>query len=318
MAAPSSVLVRIVLWLLGVAAGASAIAGAGVGGLGLVVRTLDLGEASPVISRGLISIGGALFGSAVVALVVARARPHTSSRPTTGIWLALLSATLIGLPVLLVVQLGPLTQFWQDVVALGSRLDVWQGANSNAAGLVLVPAAAVLLVPAIQALTGLGLMTACALLLLPLAIAKSAHIVRVLAVAAVLLGGAISAGAFGVNATAQLGPTVERLIRETPDRGGEQAQARALVERYQAVTRTSALTLLWSWAALFAWLPVLTLTTRVGSTSQTASASAPQPLAPGPDPSQKEPRLATANDRERALAYRDAAGQVDRSSRPLF
>jgi len=306
MADRSTVADSIVLTLLSLAAAASTGAGLLLAGFGAIAGSVDLGDATPIVSRGLLGMGIGMATGGGVALVLRRARG--SRVDARGVWQMLLAATLIGLPVVLGLWLGPLVAFWRDVLALASELGVWEQSDWNGTGLILAPAAVVFSVPAVQAFAAIVVALSC-VLMLPLVMVRSASILRILFVVVVMTGGLVLAGMFGASSSNRLMPIAERTIRETRDPSGtEQARALALLQRYQSVTQASALTLGWAWLGLLVWVPLLTVAApyRVESSASDSNA-----WTPGPE-------IDSADASERERAYRDAARAVDRSSGTAF
>ena len=79
----------------------------------------------------------------------------------------------------------------------------------------------------------------------------------------ILQGALVLASAVGTIVVERLTPSIEQLVRSTPDPGGvEQAQIMAALQRYGAVVRGASETLAWSWGAIGVWAPLLLLSVR--------------------------------------------------------
>src|SRR5262245_8415403 len=141
----------IVLTMLSLAASATTVAGLLLAGFGAIASAFDLGEATPIVSRGLLGTGIALaIGGRAAVLLRRRAGARVDPQ---GSLKALLAATLAGVPIALVMWLTPLVDFWRDLLTLATELGVWDQTDWSMSGLILVPAGVALAVPAIQAFT---------------------------------------------------------------------------------------------------------------------------------------------------------------------
>lgn len=231
-------------------------------------------------------------------------------------WLILLPLTLIGVPALMLVQLGPLAAFWRDVLALADQYNVWQDLQRNApdSGYVLMPIIAALAVPMIETAAALATVLASALVF-PLLLVRSVRVPRALLVCVLMHGALVLAGAFGAVVVERVIPSIEALVRETDPGGpGDAVQAQILdaLQRYGAVVRRSTGTLAWAWGAIAIWVPLLLVTPR-GRAAFAAAGPSHDDDAPT---IVLTPPLSAMDDQVRARAYRDAAEQVDRSTRP--
>ena len=243
---------RVASALLSLVATGMAIGGVCLAGLGVALRQAgsDL-EGMPIITSGLVSLGGILAVPGGVGVVWARMAGYSSGaragwRNGSALAVALAAAAI---PLGLATQLGPLASYWQDVLRLASEYRVWESASGPGA-LIAVPAAGVLLVPAVEAAAAVVLALSCGLLLV-LVVARSAAAVRLTAIGALLSGGLVAGSWAGVVTTERLLPLAEAVIRDTPDPGGqEQARALTLVSQHRAVAADSAVTLAWALAAM--------------------------------------------------------------------
>ena len=88
-------------------------------------------------------------------------------------------------------------------------------------------------------------------LLIALLLVRSTRVPRALLLCVILQGGLVVASVVGAAIVDRLTPSIEQLVRSTPDPGGaEQAQILTAVERYSAVVRGASQTLAWGWGAM--------------------------------------------------------------------
>lgn len=272
---------------------ASAITVAGICLIGMSATTGVIGiewEGLPALATGLALMGSALACAGGVAIVRGRRDDDADERldgSTGRVGLVLLVAAV--LPVLLVWQLSPLLAYWRDVAALGDRYDGWSSANGPS-GLLLVPAAGVLLVPGVEVIGAVAAVLTCACVLL-LALSGSGCVRKVSAAGAILTAGLCVASGLGAWTTERLAPGVETAIRTTAKPVAEErGLALALLARQRSVSSESARTL--GWAAL----------AMIGLAAGTSSIPRARMAARGPG---------QTSTREQALL--DAAEQLHRS-----
>jgi hypothetical protein len=232
-------------------------------------------------------------------------------------WMILFPLTLIGVPLLILSQLQPLTAFWRDVIALADQLNLWEGLqrSDGMSGLVLMPVIAALAVPGIDvvaAATHVG----GSVLLLSLLLLRSSRVPRALVLCVLIQGGLVGASVLGTSAVERLAPSVEQLIRETPDAAGtEQMRALDELQRYRVVARSASQTLTAAWVLLAAWTPLLLFSGRARTTF--AAAGPPHDGAIRGAGAHIDPAQVSAmGERARAQAYVDAAKRIDEATPP--
>jgi hypothetical protein len=228
-------------------------------------------------------------------------------------WLILFPLTLIVVPLLMLLQLRPLADFWRDVLALADQVGFWQGLQQSGAGsgIVLIPIFYVLSLPAIETAAAVTSVVSSAVLL-ALMLVRSSRVPRALLLCAILQGGLVLAGAGGAVIVERLTPAIDEMVRSTPDPGGvEQTRVLTELQRYGAVVRGSSLTLAWGWGAMLLWAPVLILS----ALGRVTFAAVPGPGEPGGQDGDA-PNYSTMEGASRERAYRDAARQIDRSTQP--
>ncbi len=323
---------RMVFALLRLEAVATAMAGlallaAGVASLAAgvdnaTIRTVGL--ASAALALGLTIIGGlTLYLGRVAAGWPPDDRTgRAAAADSPAGWLLLLPLTLGVAPLVLLVQLQPLAQFWREVAALANQLDPWRslGESSGMAGVLFLPVFAALAVPGVQTLAAGGYMLH-ALLVLGLLLVGSTRVPRALLLSVLVQGALVVASVGGTIVVDRVAPALERLIRETPDVGGnESARALEELQRYRLVTRATGGTLVWTWAVMTLWLPVLTLNPRAREVFAATGTCSNDRASSGTGPDARhegelDPETVDSMDeRDRARAYDAAAREVERST----
>jgi len=140
------------MWALRSVATAMLLAGVSV--LVAGVPLLGMLPESPVaraIAGILFQLSGVFVVSGATAMYLSRPRApwRPNERATTsdadrlgiGGWLIALAIVLVALPVWLLLRLQPFLAEWSRVVDFLAASDIWQGANANMSGVVLVPLA---------------------------------------------------------------------------------------------------------------------------------------------------------------------------------
>jgi hypothetical protein len=229
-------------------------------------------------------------------------------------WLILFPLTLIGVPALMLVELRPLAAFWRDVFALADQLNFWQGLQRNPAdsGYVLMPIFAALALPGVDAAAAASAVVGSALMI-ALLLVRSTRVPRALLLCVILQGALVLASTVGAIVVERLTPSIEQLVRSTPDPGGaEQAQIMAQLQRYGAVVQDAGKTLAWGWGAIALWAPLLLLSVRARATFAAVAGTGEQTL---DGMANHAPNFLAMDDQARERAYLDSAQQVDRSTR---
>lgn len=292
---------RVAAALLFPAAMAMTLGGLALVGLGTTLRQTNFDiDGLSIVTGGLMALGLALAVPGGVAVVWARVSGYSTDGLTVASkrHLIVLVAAAAAIPFALAATLGPLTGYWRDVIDLAVQYEVLESFNGPS-GLVFVPVAGVLLVPALEAAAAVLVALSCLLLILLLAV-RSAEAPRMTMIAAILLCGLLAGSWIGVLTTERLAPAVEQVIRDTADPGGqEQARAHALLTRHRDVGLHSAWMLSWATAAMV----LLAFAAR----ALTGSVPEPDPMAP--------PLHELGGD-ARAEALLDAADRLQRTTPP--
>jgi hypothetical protein len=224
-------------------------------------------------------------------------------------WLILFPLTLVIVPALMLVRLQPLVAFWRDVFALADQLNFWQGLQRNGpdSGYLLIPVFSALALPGLAAAAATATIVEAALLI-ALLMVRSTRVPRALLLCVILQGGLVVGSAVGAVIVGRLTPSIEQLVRSTPDpREAEQAQILTSVRRYGDVVRNASQTLAWGWGVMAVWAPLLLLT----PLGRATFAAIPDPI----EPAVPAPNFPAMDEQARARAYQDAAQQIDRSTR---
>lgn len=202
-----------------------------------------------VITSGLMVMGGVLAITGAISGIanwrVLRG-PDAPADVSSGHLKALVGAVAT-LTVILALLLTPLIAYWRDLVRLADRYDLLATANGPS-GLVFVPAAGVLLVPGLEAIAAMTIATLFAAVLL-LTLTRSAAVLKLTAIGAVLVGGLCIGSWVGVLVTERLAPVVDTLVRTTAN-ANEQANMLELLERHRMVCMRSAQALSFGWVAV--------------------------------------------------------------------
>jgi len=239
-----------------------------------VLGFLLQGPASRTIAGLIVQIGITLAVAGTVARYLCRSRglllpnEHTSiasaEPPVVGGWLIAMAVTLFGLPVWMVVSLRSFLEEWRLVARLLAASDIWQGANANMSGVVLVPLAGALTPPALELAAALAFVTSSAVFL-TLLLSRSRRFPRVYLVCAVLLSGLVLASVLGTTA-AKVAADVARPLVEDSARPEERAQISDVLARYTGAVSSTAPVLVWTLCGYLIWVPALFRSPRVAAT----------------------------------------------------
>jgi hypothetical protein len=206
-----------------------------------------------------LQIGGAWVLLGIAAAFLSRRR--TLARAPGGVWALALGVTLLAVPAWLVWRLQPFLAEWRVVADLLASSDIWQGANANMSGVVLVPLAGALAPPFIE-LAALAAAAGTSIAMVVLLLTRSARFSHLYLAAVLLLAALVIGSLRGATAA---GMTVEALqpwIEESKPRPEEYAQIRGAVDRYSAAVSPTATALAWAWLGYALWIPAVLLSAR--------------------------------------------------------
>jgi hypothetical protein len=187
-----------------------------------------------------------------------------SERPYVGSWLTGLTITMVAAPMWLVARLLPFLAEWRRVIELMSASGMWENANANMSGVVLMPIAAALTPPFFELATLIGFVVS-SLMLLPLLLLRSPRFPRFYVVCMVLLSALVIASLRGASAAAMASDALRQVIDTSSANAQEAASLRQALERYNIVF-TTARALLWTLFAYALWVPAILSSARVRAT----------------------------------------------------
>lgn len=193
-----------------------------------------------------------------------------AERPSFGGWLSAMALALAVLPVLLVVSRMPFLNEWQIVLRELAASGLWETANSNMSGIVLLPLAAALTPPALE-LAAMAAFVGTSVLMLPMLLTRGQRLPRLYSVSMLLSCALVFASVRASEGARLVSDAAHRLIDETA-RPGEADSFRDVVNRYTTAVGATAPVLVWTLVSYLVWLPPLLL-------SQRARATFAQPVA---------------------------------------
>jgi hypothetical protein len=185
-----------------------------------------------------------------------RATIADTGRPKLGGWLIALAIVLAVLPVWLVLRLLPFLAEWRQVIDFLATSGIWEGANSNWSGLVLLPLFGALTPPLFELAAMLGFVVASAALLI-LLLLRRRNFPRLYLVCVVLLSALVIASVLGANAATFAGVTVQQLIDGSSPGAKESALLREGLNRYTGIVNSTALVLVWALCGYLIWVPAM-------------------------------------------------------------
>ena len=187
---------RLVAWALRLASTALICAGIAFFAAGIPLFSATSGAARDILVI-VLQIGAAfvLFGLAAIgAARLPPPSPETHAADVTGGtrlggWVLLLTVALVAVPIWLLVRLQPFLSEWRVVAGLLASSELFQNANANMSGVVLLPLFAALTPPFIQLAT-LAAFVASSVVMLPLLAGKSPRFSRLFVATVLVLHGA--------------------------------------------------------------------------------------------------------------------------------
>ena len=261
-----SVLERVIAWLLRSAAGVMLFAGVAI--FIAAVPVYGFVTDAPLlraIGAILLQIGGALLLAGGLARVLLRQRGRLPNervivtvdrRPPVGGWLTALVFALTAAPVWLVIHLLPFLAEWRQVIDLLAAEGMWDSANANGSGLILMPLAGALTPPFIELVT-MGAFIASSAVIVPLVLSRSPRLPRFYLVCAVLLAALAFASLRGASAATLAGDELRQFVVTTSVSAGEAATMTGTLDRYTTAVATTAPPVVWTLFVYLFWLPPL-------------------------------------------------------------
>ena len=254
---------------------------AGVSALVAGIPMYGMISESPVaraIAGVVFQLSGVLMISGAAAMYLLRAGGPTlpnerlttadADRPDVGGLLIGLAIVLVALPVWLLLILQPFLAEWNVVARLLAASGIWQGANANMSGVILVPLAGALTPPFFELAALFAFVVASAVLLV-LLLSRSRRFPRIYIVCGVLLSALVIASVRGAAAAMMAGDAVRQLIESAS--AEESAQLMDGLTRYTSIVGSTAPVLAWALCAYLAWVPAMIFSRRVWTTFATSA-----------------------------------------------
>ena len=266
---------RALAWLLRTAAGAMLFTGVAI--FVAAVPVYGFVTDAPLlqaIGGILLQIGGTLLVAGGLARVLLRQRGRLPNervivsddqRPAVGGWLTVLVFTLTAAPVWLVIRLLPFLMEWRQVIELLAAEGMWDSANANGSGLILMPLAGALTPPFIELVT-MGAFIASSALIVPLVLSRSPRLPRFYLVCVVLLSALAFASLRGASAATLAGDELRQFVVTTSISAEEAATMSGTLDRYTTAVVTTAPPLVWTLIVYLCWLPPLVRSQRAHRT----------------------------------------------------
>ena len=249
------------------------------GGIAMLLAAIPMfsllsSDVPRAIAAVLLQVAGLFLLGGVAATYLSHARgtllPNervmtaADQRPAVGGWLMALSATLVAAPVWLLLRMQPFLTEWRRVIDLASAPGLWDNANQNMSGVVVMPIAAALTPPFFELAALIGFVVS-SLILLPLLLSRSPRFPRVYVVSVVLLAAMALASMRGAAAAALASEALRQLIETTSVNAEEAASLQQVLERYNIVFSTAP-ALLWTLLAYVLWVPAVFSSARARAT----------------------------------------------------
>jgi hypothetical protein len=267
---------RLITWLMRSIATAMLFAGASILVAGVpLFALLDDSPAPRTIAGIVMQIGGLFVVAGIAAAWLSRTRrpvlPNErlttpeAGRPPVGGWLVALAIALVALPAWLVIRLQPFLAEWNRVARFIASWDIWEGANANMSGVVLVPVAAALTPPFFELAALVGFVAGSALLLL-LLLLRSRRFPRAYFVSTILLAALVLASVRGSDAARLAADEIHRLIDTTSPTSDESDEMKNGLNRYTSIVSSTAPVLVWTLFGYLIWIPPLLSSRRAAMT----------------------------------------------------
>jgi hypothetical protein len=274
---------RLMAWVLRTFATAMLFAGASM--LVAAVPSFSLLSESPV-ARTIASIflqigvvfvvggGAAIYLSRQRGLLLPneRAAVADGDRPAIGGWLIALAIGLVALPVWLVLRLQPFLAEWRRVIDFLAASRIFDGANANGSGLVLLPLAGALTPPMFELGAMLAFVAASASLLV-LLLSRNQWFPRLYLACAVILSALVMSSVQGAAAATLAVEAGQQLIQGSNPSAEESAQLSEGLGRYASIVGSTAPVLVWTLFGYLIWLPALIVSQRARMTFASPVAS---------------------------------------------
>ena len=194
-----------------------------------------------------------------------RVTTSDADRPEDGGLLIGLAVVLVALPASLLLLLQPFLAEWSVVARLLAGADIWQGANANMSGVILVPLAGALTPPLFE-LAALFAFVVASAVLLALLLSRSRRFPRIYIVCGVLLSALVIASVRGADAALLAGDAIRQLTQSSTASAEDFAQFTDVLARYTSIVGSTAPVLAWALCAYLAWVPAMFFSQTVRTT----------------------------------------------------
>ena len=186
-------------------------------------------------------------------------------RPVVGGWLILLALALVALPIGLVLSVQEFLAGWNELTGFLNSAGVWEGANANMSGLVLIPLAGALS-PALLEWAVLAMFIIASVILLLSLFARSPGFPRAYLAWGVLLAAVVIACILSADAVTAAGQALQPFLAAENGAVDETAVARDAIGRYSAIVGSTASVMLWALCFYLIWLPAILFSRRARAT----------------------------------------------------
>jgi hypothetical protein len=174
---------------------------------------------------------------------------------------------------------------WREVALLLWSSDLWQTANANMSGVVLLPIAAALTPPFVELLAVVAFVVS-SLVMVGLLATKSARFSSLYVAAVLVLTALVVGSARGASAARMTAEALQPLIDASRPRPEEEALIRNAMDRYETAVVPTATALVWAWLGYAIWIPpvVFVVAPAIGGPPSSSRAT------PRPRASRRAPR----------------------------
>jgi hypothetical protein len=189
-------------------------------------------------------------------------------RPALGGELLVLALVLIAVPIWLVVQLQPFLAEWGFVWSYLADPELWDNANANMSGVILIPLAGALTPPFLQLLALVGF-AAASITLVSLMVVRSPRFPRIYLACVVLISTVLFASVRATSGAMLAGDAVRQemtRVAGTSVAASEDDVLRNALDRYSNAVRGARPPLAWAWFAYVLWVPLLLVSGRARTT----------------------------------------------------
>jgi hypothetical protein len=193
-------------------------------------------------------------------------------RPAVGGWLLLLAMALVALPIGLVLSVQEFLAGWSELTGYLDSAGIWEGANANMSGVVLIPLAGAL-APALLEWAALAMFILASVILLLSLFARSPDFPRTYVAWGILLAAVVIASVLSADAVMATGRALQPYLAPAKGAVDELAAARDGIGRYAAVVVSTAAVLVWALCFFLIWLPAILFARRAWETFAPSSQS---------------------------------------------